>query len=466
MSSKGFIVGAALCGAAAFAAACGGGSGAFSGGGIPQPGNGANGALQESSAKSQGLPHPDHVTVLIMENENYSVLMAAKPAYLINTLKPKSAWFTQAYGVAHKSQPDYFALFAGTTEGLSGGGNATDACPPKNGPYKGDVASESKAHGLTFTAQVENSLPWGQCNSTIKDPAGTPLQVNRHTPWVNFSDVSHSVEHNWATGTTPDVSANITFLTPNQMDNMHDSTINYGDNFLSKVVPGIISYDNAHNGLLVIVWDEADNDNTNGGGHIATLLVGPMVKSGEYGQTVNHYDVLRTIEDMKGLNHLGNTGNASAITGVWTGSTPAPSPSPSTSPDPDPSPSPSASPNPSPTPTPSSSPGEVDPILESMIDGLQHDATDYSYHRLQAITALDRVRADLGFPKANKETGETRYGKASDLDVARQRNQGGVVIYWLTHDAGYFSGNVKAALIDMKSVQQELAAALVADGTH
>ncbi|MBC5827100.1 MAG: hypothetical protein GIW99_05385 [Candidatus Eremiobacteraeota bacterium] len=251
-----------------------------------------------------------------MENQNYSLLMAARPPYLLNALKPAAAWFTQAYAVAHKSQPNYFALFSGTTEGLSGGGQATDACPPAGAPYSGDIAAKAIAQGLTFVGQVEDELAWGQCNSTTIDGPG-PIQVNRHTPWVNFSDVPLSAMHSWTVGSVPDVSANITFLIPNQMDNSHDSTITYGDNYLSKVVPGILSYDASHNGLLIVLWDEADADNTNGGGHIAMLFFGPMVKPGEYGQNVNHYSVLRSIEDMYGLAHLGLTGGVSPITGIW-----------------------------------------------------------------------------------------------------------------------------------------------------
>ncbi|MDQ2817131.1 MAG: alkaline phosphatase family protein [Candidatus Eremiobacteraeota bacterium] len=264
-----------------------------------------------------GVPNAAHVSVLIMENENYSALVAAGPPYLLGSLKPASAWFTQAYAVAHKSQPNYFALFAGTTEGLSGGGQSTDACPPAGAPYSADIAAEAIAGGFTFAGWVEDNIAWNACNYSRNDPAGAPLQVNRHTPWVNFSDVPHSVVHDWPPGSVPDVSANITFLIPSQMDNMHDSTIGYGDAYLASIVPGIMAYDAANNGLLVILWDEADADNTNGGGHIAMLLVGPMIKPGSYSQTVNDYNVLRTIEDIYRLPYLGATGGAAALSGIW-----------------------------------------------------------------------------------------------------------------------------------------------------
>ena len=42
-----------------------------------------------------------------------------------------------------------------------------------------------------------------------------------------------------------------------------------------------------------------------------------MVKPGKYGQTITHFNVLRTIEDMYKLPHLGNSSTATPITNVW-----------------------------------------------------------------------------------------------------------------------------------------------------
>jgi hypothetical protein len=41
-------------------------------------------------------------------------------------------------------------------------------------------------------------------------------------------------------------------------------------------------------------------------------------KPGKYSETINHYHILRTIEDMYGLAHLGSSAGAKAITDVWT----------------------------------------------------------------------------------------------------------------------------------------------------
>ena len=51
--------------------------------------------------------------------------------------------------------------------------------------------------------------------------------------------------------------------------------------------------------------------------HIFTLFVGGMVKSGSYHQRIDHYRVLRTLEEMYGLPYAGNSATATAISNVW-----------------------------------------------------------------------------------------------------------------------------------------------------
>ena len=42
-----------------------------------------------------------------------------------------------------------------------------------------------------------------------------------------------------------------------------------------------------------------------------------MVKGGQYAQTLNHYSLLRTIEDMYGLAHACNASSATSVSDCW-----------------------------------------------------------------------------------------------------------------------------------------------------
>jgi hypothetical protein len=66
--------------------------------------------------------------------------------------------------------------------------------------------------------------------------------------------------------------------------------------------------------LLIVTFDEDDFTTSN---HILTLFVGPMVKPGKYMQTINHYNVLRTIEQMYKLPYLGKASTTTPITNIW-----------------------------------------------------------------------------------------------------------------------------------------------------
>jgi acid phosphatase len=101
---------------------------------------------------------------------------------------------------------------------------------------------------------------------------------------------------------------------PNLNDDMHDGTIQQGDSWLQTNLLAYATWARNNNSLLIVQFDEDQGTSTN---HVATIFVGSMVKPGKYSETINHYNVLRTIEDMYGLGHLGSTSGAKAITDVW-----------------------------------------------------------------------------------------------------------------------------------------------------
>jgi ACT domain-containing protein len=93
---------------------------------------------------------------------------------------------------------------------------------------------------------------------------------------------------------------------------MHDCAIGTGDKWAKKNLRKLIAWDQANNGVLILTFDENDGSP---GNQIPTILIGD-VNPGQYSQTINHYSVLRTIEDIFGLKHLGASGSATPITGV------------------------------------------------------------------------------------------------------------------------------------------------------
>jgi hypothetical protein len=76
-----------------------------------------------------------------------------------------------------------------------------------------------------------------------------------------------------------------------------------------------LAWARTHNSLLVLTFDESETRTP--GNPIATILAGPMVAPGVYPGRIDHYSLLRTIEDMYGLAQLGKSADAAPITAVW-----------------------------------------------------------------------------------------------------------------------------------------------------
>ncbi|MDH4235122.1 MAG: alkaline phosphatase family protein [Gallionella sp.] len=98
------------------------------------------------------LPRPDHVVVVIEENRGYAQIMDQRnSASYIHALAQRGVLFTQSFGVSHPSQPNYLALFSGSTQGVT-----RNSCPHT---FSTDnLASSLLYAGLSFASYSE-TLP-------------------------------------------------------------------------------------------------------------------------------------------------------------------------------------------------------------------------------------------------------------------------------------------------------------------
>ena len=90
---------------------------------------------------------------------------------------------------------------------------------------------------------------------------------------------------------------------------MHDCDVATGDRFLLGLVPRLLRELGPH-GFLVVTWDEGSSDAgccvDAHGGRIATIVSGHDVRRGaRSGRAVDHYGVLRSVENALGLAPLG-----------------------------------------------------------------------------------------------------------------------------------------------------------------
>ncbi len=270
-------------------------------------------APAEAPARNGGpiraIPRPDHVVILIEENKSYAQIIGNPAAPYINALARNGVLFTHSHAIAHPSQPNYLALFSGTTHDI-----VDDRCPLS---LSGDnLATELERKGLSFAIYSE-SMPAAGYTGCI---AGH--YYRKHNPAANWARAAGAPEINLPFGTFPsDYSQlpTVSFVVPNSLNDMHDGrpprSIGRGDAWLNAKLGPYVKWAATHNSLLILTWDEDDGSADN---HIPTIFVGPMVKRGVDKARVLHYHVLRTLTDMYGLPPLGQSKKVTSITGIWT----------------------------------------------------------------------------------------------------------------------------------------------------
>ncbi len=253
------------------------------------------------------LPRFDHIVVVVEENHSYGEIIGSSSAPYITSLAQRGAVFTDSHGVTHPSQPNYLALFAGSTLGVT-----SDDCPQSfSAP---NLGGELIGHGLSFTGYAE-SMPGAGFTGCDDGNFFNPLYVRKHNPWVDFSDVpaaSNLPLSSFPTDFTQLPA--VAFVVPNLQDDMHDGSIQAGDSWLQANIDPYAQWAAAHNSLLIVTWDEDDGSTAN---QIPTLFVGAHVHAGKYAETINHYDVLRTIEALEGIPFTGSATSAMTIADVW-----------------------------------------------------------------------------------------------------------------------------------------------------
>ncbi len=150
---------------------------------------------------------PDHVVIVIEENLS-SRNLVPQLTYLIS-LMHDNANFTNSHGIDHPSQPNYLALFSGSTQGTGSeakhnpdGSNpiveghsqvGTDA-PLVNAPLDTPNLGAALIHaGRSFAGYSEDLPSAGFTGVTHTGPAGSGIDYQRkHNPWVNWQAANDS----------------------------------------------------------------------------------------------------------------------------------------------------------------------------------------------------------------------------------------------------------------------------------
>ncbi|MFE1287097.1 alkaline phosphatase family protein [Streptomyces sp. NPDC058751] len=255
----------------------------------------------DRASAGSGIPRPDHVVVVIEEDQPYDAVIGNPDAPYLNQLARRGASLTQFYALTHPSQPNYLALFAGSYLGVT-----DDSCP--HALTARNLGSQLIESGRSFVGYAQ-SMPGAGFTG-----CASGAYVRRHNPWVNFDNLPSSVNRPWTDFPRDfDDLPTVAFVVPDLEHDMHDGGVRQGDTWLRDNLGDYADWAMTHNSLLVVTWDEDDSQGPN---HIPTVLVGEHVQRGDHDQPNNQFGLLRMLLDAYGLKQLDHSAGAEPVD-VW-----------------------------------------------------------------------------------------------------------------------------------------------------
>lgn len=266
---------------------------------------------------------PAHVLIVVEENHGYNQIIGSENSPYINELAKEGTLFTNSEAVTHPSQPNYLALFSGSTQNVDG-----DECLLGNRPYTTpNLGAALIKAGYTFKGFSETLPQAGFLQCSYQEKEGYNY-ARKHAPWVNWQGDKENGLPDSTNQPLTDFPTDfnklptVSFVIPNEANEMHNidldgdtAAIKRGDQWLKDHLSVYIEWAKKNNSLFILTFDE-DEGGSMIQNHIATIFVGPMLKNQTDSDRINHYSVLRTIE---GMYHLPSSGNATAkaITEIW-----------------------------------------------------------------------------------------------------------------------------------------------------
>jgi hypothetical protein len=270
--------------------------------------SGCGGGSSDPSKGMGQIPVVAHVFVLVEENHAYESVIGNPTMPYTNSLAQHYALATQYYANRHNSLPNYFMLTVGdliTT----------------NDQFTGTVTSDNVVRALaaankTWKIYAENLPNAGYVGNSM-----VPY-LKDHNPFAYFSDVLNSSSQasnivpftqlaaDLQNGTLPDYA----MIVPDAASDGHDcpdeaancddtDKLTNIDQWIQTNVRPLINSSAMQDAVLIYTWDESNiNDLSNGGGHVATILVGPKVRASYRSTTpYQHQSTLKLTMQLLGI---------------------------------------------------------------------------------------------------------------------------------------------------------------------
>jgi hypothetical protein len=264
-----------------------------------------------SASSATGIPEFSSVWIIVLENHDYAQVVDSGDLPYMRGLIDRYGLAESYFGVDRPSQPNYLAMFSGSTHGVTDNEKHDIDAPT--------VADQIEASGRTWREHAENVPPNCFTGDGAEGGRDGPGEYRRkHAPAISFTSISADptrcafIED--FTAFRPGA-VDFALIVPNQCHDAHDCPLAEADAWLAQVVPRIVESEAFRTGgALFVTFDEDDGKDPDGG-HVAMMVISPLVAAGtRSSRRYDHYSLLRTIEDAWELDCLAKACEAEPMT--------------------------------------------------------------------------------------------------------------------------------------------------------
>ncbi|MFL6299516.1 MAG: alkaline phosphatase family protein [Terriglobales bacterium] len=281
---------------------------------------GGSGSSVSTTGGAGNVPALNNIVLVVLENEDFSSIIGNPNMPFLNGLASSNAVATQYFANTHPSIGNYFMLTTGqtiTNDDAFGGTVSAD-----------NIARELTSAGKSWRVYAENLPSTGYTGGDVYP------YLKHHNPFAYFTDVIGTPQaqnivsfSEFNSDVTSAGLPNFALVLPNAQNDMHDCPPGFPsctlqdkaantDRWLQTNISPLVNNRNfQNNGLLIITFDESAGDSTNGGGRVATILVGAHVRTQFSSTTMyQHQSVLRLVLQSLGVGTLpGAAANAPSM---------------------------------------------------------------------------------------------------------------------------------------------------------
>lgn len=248
-------------------------------------------------------PEWEHIVWVWFENKDPNSVIGSADAPYLTSLADQCGMAVNYAFVMHPSLPNYIAATSGGTHGVDSNDSPS--------AFDLDVPSIFSQLGPTGWRSYQESMT-RNCDLTSTGP----LYVVKHNPAAYYVNIRAACETQNVPLEYPlDLSAAFTFVTPDLCHDMHDCSVLTGDQWLAGFMEEVAATEEYAAGTtaVFITFDE-DESRDRPSNLVPMVVVAPSVEPGTRSRaSYTHYSLLRTTQEMLGLDLLGQAADATSM---------------------------------------------------------------------------------------------------------------------------------------------------------